>query len=161
MLGPLPLAAPAAIQADLAGNQAAVAAIQVQQGVDGATLAGIQAQQGVDGETLAGIQAQQIAIQAQLAAIAAAIGVPVPTPERIAIARAANRMDDPAQLFVAVPTAAGVVPPVWPAGFNRTGLRNMTGANMDAFLLAYGLPAGGTGPHKRNLIAGHIGTTWF
>jgi hypothetical protein len=138
----------------MVGIQGALAAIQAQQ-------ATIQAQQGLDGAALVAIQAQQVAIQAQLAAIAAIIGAPVLAANRIAIARAANKMDDPVQLFVAVPTAAGVVPPAWPAGFNRTGLRNMTGVNMDAFLLAYGLPAGGTGSHKRNLIAGHIGTTRF
>ncbi len=61
-----------------------------------------------------------------------------------------------------VPRKDGMVPPHWPAGFERGALIAGPIADVDALLADDGLPNGaGAGGlvQRRNALAAHIGTT--
>ena len=110
------------------------------------------------------MQAQQLLhIQALLAphtapAIAAAAAATV---HGIAAARAQNAHDRSGVPYAAVPRADGTLPPSWPAGFDRAGLRGPIAA-VDALLADYNLALPGAAtPARRDALALHIGTMRF
>jgi hypothetical protein len=90
-------------------------------------------------------------------AIAAAAAATVQT---IAAARAQNAHDSSLVPYAVVPRADGTLPPNWPAGFSRAGLRGPIAA-VDALLADYGLAAPAGAQAHRDALAQHIGTMRF
>jgi hypothetical protein len=108
------------------------------------------------------MQAQLAAIQALLAphnapAIAAAAAAIV---QAIVAARVQNAHDLSHVPYAIVPRADGTLPPTWPAGFSRAGLRGPI-ATIDALLADYNLAPGGAQAVRRDALALHIGAMRF
>ena len=156
------MAAPALVPANMAGFVALL------QGLGMATRADLAPR---------ATQAQLVALQAQVAllptlaqfqALLAPLGAPAiaaaaaATVQAIAAARAQNAHDSSLVPYAVVPRADGTLPPNWPAGFSRAGLRGPIAA-VDALLADYGLaaPAGVQAQARRDALAQHIGTMRF
>jgi hypothetical protein len=99
-------------------------------------------------------------LQAQLNAIAAALGIAGAGAGAIRQARALARRANAAASdtpFIVLPLAGGGAPAAWPADFDRAALAAMPAAAAQALLAAYGLPGGGSLDTKRLRLARYIG----
>jgi len=120
-----------------------------------ATQAQLQAMQAQLAQLPTLVQIQALLAQYSAPAIAATAAANV---QAICVARAENAHDRSAVPYAVVPRADGTPPPAWPAGFDRDGLRSGPMADVNALLLNYGLPPGGSALVRRNVLALHIGT---
>ena len=159
MAAPAPVFGPAAI----AG---AVVALQGLGVVTRADLAPLAAQLGAMQVQLAAIQAQQLQHMQQMQALLAPLNAPAiaaaaaATVQGIAAARAQNAHDRSNEPYAVVPRADGTLPPSWPAGFDRAGLRGPTAA-VNALLGDYNLVVPHGASARRDALALHIGTMRF
>jgi hypothetical protein len=168
----LPAPAPGAAAA-LAAGIAALQGFQVLGIVTQADLAPLATQAQLQA-VQAALQAQQAALQAQLGAmqvhlmqqmqaLLAPVNVPVIAAavvtivQAIAAARAQNAHDRSNEPYAVVPRADGTLPPSWPAGFDRAGLRGPTAA-VNALLGDYNLAVPHGASARRDALALHIGT---
>jgi hypothetical protein len=115
---------------------------------------------------LAAIQAQQLQHMQQMQALLAPLNAPAiaaaaaATVQGIAAARAQNAHDRSNEPYAVVPRADGTLPPSWPAGFDRAGLRGPTAA-VNALLGDYNLVVPHGASARRDALALHIGTMRF
>ena len=145
-----------------------VAAFQVFGIATQADLAPLVTQAQLNAQLSAQLNAMQVALLQQMQALLAPLNAPAiaaaaaATVQAIAAARAQNAHDRSHVPYAVVPRADGTLPPNWPAGFSRAGLRGPIAA-VDALLADYGLaaPAGVQAQARRDALAQHIGTMRF
>lgn len=113
-------------------------------------------------DNFATLQAQLVAMNTQLGLIAlpALAGAVTAIVRATAAARAQNAHDRRGVAYVPVPRDDGVLPPDWPAGFNRDALVEGPIGVVDALLEFYGLPHGPPAGLfvRRNALAHVLGT---
>ena len=149
----------AALGADLAAIDVRLAAIDVRLTAIDGTLVNLAAAV-APLPTHAHLAAAVAPLQAQLNAIAAALGIAGAGAGAIRQARALARRANAAASdtpFIVLPLAGGGAPAAWPADFDRAALAAMPAAAAQALLAAYGLPGGGSLDTKRLRLARYIG----
>ena len=162
------MAAPALAPADVAGVVALLQGLGMATRADLAPLATQAQLNAQQAATQAQLNAMQAVLLQQMHALLAPLNAPAiaaaaaATVQAIAAARAQNAHDRSHVPYAVVPRADGTLPPNWPAGFSRAGLRGPI-ATVDTLLADYGLaaPAGAHAQVRRDALAQHIGTMRF